>query len=128
MERLIEFPVTPESFRQPENEPETLRISQLRRLITQLRSMGITNLRRFTTEQASKITLPLMNVVMCLIGFVGGARQRHTRGHLRGLGSGLGWGVLYYLAVAIGQGISKEGFIPVALAVSVPHVGAVALS
>lgn len=125
VERLIPFPVTPESFRQPETEPETLRIGQLRTLITQLRGMGITNVRRYTTELAAKITMPLMNLVVCLIGFVGSTHQRHSRGHLRGLGTSLGWGVLYYLAVATSHGISKEGFLPVFVAVWFPHLIAV---
>lgn len=127
VERLIPFPVSPESFRQPETEPDTLRIGQLRRLITQLRAIGITDVRRYTTELAAKITMPLMNVVVCLIGFVGSTRQRRARGRLRGLGASLGWGVLYYLAVATSHGISKEGFVPVAVAVWLPHLIALAI-
>ena len=124
-ERLMNFPVSPKSFRQSETEPETLRTGQLRRLISQLKGMGITNLRRYTTELASKITLPLMNVIVCLIGFIGSTRARQTRGHLRGLGTSLGWGVLYYIGVAVAQGIGKEGFLPVVVAVWLPHLIAV---
>lgn len=125
VERVMRFPVTPQSFRQPDTEPEILRISQLRRLITQLRGMGITDVRHYTTELASKITLPLMNVVVCLIGFIGSTRTRQTRGHLRGLGTSLVWGVLYYIGVAAAQGIGKEGLLPVAVAVWLPHLIAV---
>lgn len=122
VERLLELPVTPQSFRQPETQPQTLRISQLRTLISQLRGMGIANVRRYTTELASKITFPLMNVVVCLIGFIGATRTSQKRGHLRELGTSLGWGVLYYVGVAVGQGIAKEGFLPVFVAVWLPHL------
>ena len=127
VERLMGFPVTPQSFRQPDTEPETLRIGQLRRLISQLRGIGISNVRRYTAELASKVTLPLMNVVVCLIGFIGSTRTRHVRGHLRGLGTSLGWGVVYYIGVAAAQGVAKEGLLPVAMAVWFPHVIAVGI-
>ena len=126
VERLFAFPITPKAFHQPGGHPETLRIRQLHRLITQLRSIGITNVRRYVVELASKVTFPLMNVVVCLIGFVGSTR-RYVRGHLQGLGTSLGWGVVYYIAVAIGQGIGKEGVLPVSIAVWTPHLAAVAL-
>ncbi len=121
VERLLKFPVTPESFRQPIVQPETLRIGRLRRLIGQLKEIGITNVRRYVVELHAKLAFPLMNLVICVIGFVGSTR-RHTRGHLRGLGTSLGWGILYYLGVAAGQGIGKEGFLPPALAVWLPHL------
>jgi len=124
VERLLQFPVTPQSFQQPETRPETMRYGELRRLIGHLKYSGITNIRRHAVELASKVTLPLMNVVVCLIGFVGSTRFS-VRGRLRGLGTSLGWGVLYYLGVAVGQGIGKEGLLPVILAVWLPHFIAV---
>lgn len=124
MERLIAFPVTPESFRQPETQPETMRYGQLNHLIARLKARGITNIRRFAVERASKVTLPLMNVVVCLISFVG-STSRQTRGHLRGLGMSLFWGVVYYVGVAIGHGVGKAGLLPAVLAVWLPHLIAV---
>ena len=121
VERLVTFPVTPESLRQPETEPETMRYRQLRQLITRLKRTGITNVRRYAVELASKVTLPLMNIVVCLIAFAGSTR-RYARGHLQGLGASLGWGVLYYVGVAISQGMGKEGVLPVVVSVWVPHL------
>ena len=123
VERLISYPVTPESFSQPETRPETMRYDQLRLLITRLKQTGIVNVRRYQVELVSKLTSPLMNLVVCLIGFAG-STQPQLRGHLKGLGMSLGWGVLYYVVVAIGQGIGREGlfFMPVLVAVWVPHL------
>jgi len=123
VERLISFPVTPASFTQPEARPEAMRYAQLRLLITRLKTTGFTNLRRYRVELLSKLTFPLMNLVVCLLGFVG-STQPQLRGHLRGLGMSLGWGLLYYLGVAVGQGIGKEGILwtPVPIAVWAPHV------
>jgi lipopolysaccharide export system permease protein len=123
VERLIGYPVTPASFTQPESRPEAMRYAQLRLLITRLKATGFTDLRRYKVELLSKLTLPLMNLVVCLLGFVG-STQPQLRGHLRGLGMSLGWGLLYYLAVAVGQGVGKEGilWIPVPAAVWAPHV------
>lgn len=121
VERLLKFPVTAVSFRQAQSQPETMRVGQLRRLIAHLKANRITNVRRYATELTAKLTLPFMNVVMCVIAFVG-STQRQGRGHLRGLGTSLGWGVLYYLGAAAGQGFAKEGFLPVVVAMWLPHV------
>lgn len=126
VERLLVLPISPQSFREPDGRPETLRVHQLRRLIRQLKRIGITNLRRYRVELEAKVTFPLMNLVMCLIAFAG-STKRQGRGQLLGLGRSLGWGVLYYLGVAVGQGIGKEGFLPVMVAVWLPHVIAVAI-
>lgn len=122
VERLLNVPLKPEALRQQETQPETMRAAHLSRLIRRLRDTGVTNVRRYQVELASKFTLPLMNLVICLIGFVGSTKTQHARGHLRGLGTSLGWGIAYYIAVAVGQGIGKEGFLPVAVAVWAPHL------
>jgi lipopolysaccharide export LptBFGC system permease protein LptF len=124
VERLKTFPVTPASFTNPEGRPETMRYGQLRLLITSLKQTGMTNVRRYAVELASKLTLPLMNLVMCLIGFVG-STQLHLRGNLRGLGISLGWGMLYYLLVAVGQGIARQWPLPVVIGMWLPHLTAV---
>lgn len=126
LERLITYPVTPESFRKPEALPETMRYGQLRLLIIRLREMGILNVRRYEVELASKLTLPLMNLVVCLIAFAGSTRAQ-LRGNLRGLGLSLGWGLVYYVAVGFGEGIGKKGllFVPAFVAVWIPHLFAV---
>ena len=84
------------------------------------------NLRKYWVELFGKLTMPLMNMIICFIAFAG-STQPQLRGNLRGLGMSLGWGMLYYLAVSLGQGIGKEGlfFMPVIIAVSLPHAGAV---
>jgi len=123
VERVLALPVTPDSFRQPEAQPDTMRLGQLRRLIRRLKGIGITNVRRYVVELDAKVAFPLMNMVMGLIAFVGSTR-RAVRGHLQGLGNSLGWGLLYYLGVATGLGIGKEGFLPPILAVWLPHVTA----
>lgn len=126
LERLITYPVTPESFRRPEALPETMRYGQLRLLIIRLRQMGILNVRRYEVELASKLTLPLMNLVVCLIAFAGSTRAQ-LRGNLRGLGLSLGWGLVYYVAVGFGEGIGKKGllFVPAFVTVWIPHLFAV---
>lgn len=126
VERLLQLPVTPESFRQPETQPETMRFGQLRQLIRQLKANNITNLKRYRVELASKLSLPLMNLLVCLIAFVG-STQRQGRGHLKGLGTSLGWGLLYCVGVAAGAGLGKGGFLPVSLAMTAPHLIALAL-
>jgi lipopolysaccharide export system permease protein len=126
IERLISYPVTPESFSQPEAHPETMRYGQLRLLIARLKQTGMANVRRYAVELASKLTLPLMNLVVCLIAFAG-STQPQLRGNLRGLGISLGWGLLYYVFVGFWEGIGKKGvlLIPVFVAVWTPHVLAV---
>ncbi|MBI4004031.1 MAG: LptF/LptG family permease [Candidatus Omnitrophica bacterium] len=124
VERLRAFPVTPVSFTEPEGRPETMRYGQLRLLITSLKQTGVMNVRRYAVELASKLTLPLMNLVMCLIGFVG-STQLQLRGNLRGLGMSLGWGMLYYLLVAVGQGVARQWPLPAVIGVWLPHLAAV---
>jgi len=123
VERLIPYPVTPASFVEPESRPETMRYGQLRLLITRLQQTGITNSRRYAVELVAKITQPFMNVVIGLIGFVG-STQPQLRGHLRGLGMSLGWGLLYYLAAGLCQGIAKQWPLPVVITMWAPHVAA----
>lgn len=126
VERLISYPVTPESFSEPEAQPETMPYGQLRVLISRLKQMEFTNLRRYQVELASKLATPLMNLVVCFLAFAG-STSLQLRGHLRGLGTSLGWGMAYYLGVAISQGMGKEGVlgIPVVVAVWAPHLVAV---
>jgi LPS export ABC transporter permease LptG len=125
VERLISFPVTPEMFSQLETRPETMRYGQLRLLAIRLKHLGVINVRRYKVELASKLTLPLMNLVVCLIAFAGSS-QPQLRGNLRGLGMSLGWGLLYYFFVGFWEGIGKRGVlsIPVVIAVWTPHVAA----
>ncbi|MBI2093184.1 MAG: LptF/LptG family permease [Candidatus Omnitrophica bacterium] len=126
VERLIAYPVIPQSFSQPAIRPETMRYGQLRLLITRFKQTGITNLRRFRVDLLSKLSLPLMNVVVCLLAFAG-STTLHQRGNLRGLGTSLGWGILYYLAVGFGEGIARKGlfFLPILIPVIAPHALAI---
>ena len=125
MERLIDYPVSLASFSEPETRPDMMGYGQLRRLIGQLKEAG-TNVRRYTVELASKVTLPLMNMVVCLIAFAG-STQPQLRGNLKGLGMSLGWGLLYYFGVGFGEGLGKKGglFLPVIIAVWGPHLLAI---
>ena len=124
VEYVLEAPVNAGSFQRPEEQPDTLRIKELQRLIERLKGIGIRDVRRYQVDLAAKMLLPFMNLVICLIGFVGPTCS-YVRGRLKGLGISLGWGVLYYIGVAIGQGIGKEGLLPVIIAVWLPHVIAV---
>ena len=125
-ERAFDFPITGSSLRQPDTEIEALSFSQLRRLIERLRSAGMTNVRRYTIELASRVTLPLMNVVVCLIGFVA-ATTPTSRGRLQELGLSLLLGIAYYILVAALKGMGKEGLMPVVVAVWAPHLIALGL-
>lgn len=125
VERLIAYPVTPESFAQPEANPATMRYGALRFLITRLKQTGIANVRRYQIELASKLTFPLMNMIICLIGFVSSTRPQF-RGSLRGLAVSLGWGLLYYALDSVGRGLAEVARVPpVVLVVWTPHVLAV---
>ena len=123
VERLISYPVTLEAFSQPETRPETMRYAQLRLVMIRLKQTGL-NVRRYAVELASKLTLPLMNLVVCLIAFAG-STQPQLRGNLKGLGASLALGVAYYVLVGLGEGIGKKGMLPVGLAVWTPHLVAV---
>ncbi|HEX9780829.1 MAG TPA: LptF/LptG family permease [bacterium] len=125
VERLIAFPVTPSDFAEPEAQPETMRYGQLRILILRLRQMGITNVRRYQVELAAKVSLPIMSLLACLIAFVG-STQLATRGTLRGFGQSLGWGMAYYVAVAVCHAVAKQWAVPVILALWAPHAAAAA--
>ena len=126
VERLISYPVTPDAFSLPETRPETMRYGSLRLMIIRLKQMKLTSVRRFQVELASKLASPLMNLIVCLIGFAG-STQLNLRGPLQGLGMSLGWGILYYVGVAVGQGVGKEGVlgIPFFVGVWAPHAAAV---
>jgi lipopolysaccharide export LptBFGC system permease protein LptF len=104
-----------------------MRYGQLRLLLTRLNQTTGANLRRYQVELTAKLTLPLMNLVMALVAFAG-STQPQLRGHLRGLGVSLVWGLAYYLAVGLGEGIGKRGLggVPAAAAVWLPHVLAIA--
>ena len=123
VERLISYPVTPDSFIEPQSRPDLMPYGQLRLLFIRLKQTGM-DVRRYAVELASKITLPLMNLVVCLIAFAG-STQLALRGNLKGLGISLAWGVGYYLLVGCCEGIGKRGMVPVLVAVWTPHLLAV---
>lgn len=119
-ERLLPLPVTIDSFLEPEARPETMRYSQLRRLIARMRDRKVGDTRRYRVDLAGKVTLPMMNLLIALIGFAG-STQLQVRGNLRGLGLSLGWGMAYYLGVATCHAVTKQWPIPVPLGVWAPH-------
>jgi LPS export ABC transporter permease LptG len=123
VERLVNFPVDPASFSEPETKPETMGYTELRLLVTRIKHMGFGNERRYRVELASKLTLPLMNMVVCLIAFAG-STQPQLRGNLKGLGLSLLWGIGYYILVGFFEGMGKRGvlWIPVPAAVWTPHL------
>jgi lipopolysaccharide export system permease protein len=125
-ERAMPLPITAKSFQKPDTEVTTMSFRELRGLLDRLRGIGITDLRRYEVELASKITMPLMNLVVCLIAFIV-ATTPSSRGRLQELGFSLAWGLAYYLVVAGTQGMGKEAMLPVAVAVLAPHVTALAL-
>ena len=120
-ERLTSYPVTLDSFNQAEARPETMRYGKLRLLVRRLQQTGFVKVRRYIVELAAKLTFPIINLVVCLIGFAGSTRPQ-LRGHLRGLGMSLGWGMIYYLAVAASIGIAKQWPVPILPTVWAPHV------
>lgn len=100
-----------------------MRYAQLRLLFIRLAQTGM-DVRRYAVELASKVTLPLMNLVVCLIALAG-STQLALRGNLKGLGISLAWGIGYYLLVGFCEGMGKRGMVPVLVAVWTPHVLAV---
>jgi LPS export ABC transporter permease LptG len=126
VERLIAYPVSVQSFAQPEARPESMRFSQLRLMITRMRQMGLKNVRRYMVELYGKLTLPLMNLVIGFIAFAG-STQPQLRGHLKGLGTSLLWGIAYYFGVGVGHSFAKQGmlFLPAIIWVWAPHAIAV---
>lgn len=121
VERLIDYPVDPAGFAEPLDQPETMRYAQLRHMIHRLRQSGMTNLRRYKVDLFSKVTLPLMNVIICLIAFVSSTRPQ-LRGNLKGLGTSLGLGVAYYVVVALSQGVARSWPLPTIVSVWLPHI------
>ncbi|MBI4597932.1 MAG: LptF/LptG family permease [Candidatus Omnitrophica bacterium] len=135
VERLLSYPVTIDTFRNPQARPETMRFGHLRLLIARLKSINITNVREFQVALWSKLTMPLMNVIVCLLAFAG-STQPQLRGNLRGLGMSLGWGLLYYVGVGFGEGLAKSFYLagvpwrglqfpPVIVGALLPHALAV---
>jgi lipopolysaccharide export system permease protein len=123
-ERVIFYPVKPRSFLQSDTRPDMMRYAQLRLLVIRMKQAKFPKVRRYEVELASKLTFPLMNVVVCFIGFAG-ATQPQLRGNLRGLMTSFGWGMAYYLAVASSLGVAKEWSIPILPIIWAPHVAAV---
>ncbi len=121
VERLMTYPVDPQGFAEPQARPETMRYGQLQKLIHRLKRSGVTNLRRYRVELYSKLTLPLMALVACLIAFVGSTAPQ-LRGNLKGLGTSLGLGVAYYVVVAICQGFARQWPLWPAIGVWLPHM------
>lgn len=121
VERLIDYPVTVQAFAEPQAQPETMSVAQLQRLIRRLKASGIQNVRRYRVELAAKMTMPLMNVLVVLIGFAG-VLQSQVRGRMRGLGTGLVWGVGYYLLVGTFHGLTKQWPLPIIIGVWSPHL------
>lgn len=124
VERLITYPVKPRTFAEPESKPETMRYGQLRLMIVRLKQTGMKDVRRYAVELGSKITLPLLNLVVALIGFAG-STQPQLRGNLKGLGVSLGLGIAYYVFVGVCQAIAKGFPIPIVLGLWAPHAAAV---
>ncbi len=121
MERLIPYPVNLQSFSEPQTRTETMRYGQLRLFIIHLKQMGITTLRRYYVELVAKVTVPFMNVVICLIAFVG-TSSKNLRGNLKGLGVSLGWGTLYFIGVHVAIAMAKAWDVPIFITAILPHV------
>ena len=92
-------------------------------MLVRLKQTGM-DVRRYSVELASKVTLPLMNLIVCLLAFAG-STQLTLRGNLKGLGISLAWGLAYYFLVGFWEGLGKRGGVPVFFAVWAPHLIAV---
>lgn len=126
VERLLPFPVTPQSFSEPQMRPEYLPFGQLRLFIERLKEMGVKNLKRYRVELVAKLSVPFINIVICLIAFAGSCAPS-LRGSLKGLGISLGWGTLYYIVVHFSHAIAKAWPVPLFLPLILPHALALGL-
>jgi lipopolysaccharide export system permease protein len=119
--REMDFPMTEtwESFRKIERDPEEISYSELRTYIQRIQSSGY-DATRYLVKLHSKLSYPLLNLIMVLIGIPFALKTSRSGGVALSIGMsvliGLVYGVMFYVFVSFG----KSGVLPPLLSSWIP--------
>jgi len=117
----MNFPLneTWESFQKTERDPEEMSYSELRTYIQKIQASGY-DATRYMVALNSKLSLPLLNLIMVLIGIPFALRTSRSGGVALSVGLsvliGFVFGVTYYIFLSIG----KTGVLPPVLSAWTP--------
>jgi lipopolysaccharide export system permease protein len=100
----------PEDFARPEKEPEEMSIGELRRFVRRTIASGGTALKE-ETEMHLKVSFPLCNLILVLLGTPMAARRRRS-GLAMSFALAVGIAFLYYGAIRVGQALGQNETLP----------------
>ena len=119
--RSMSFPLdeTWESFQKIERDPEEMSYSELRTYIQNIQASGY-DATRYVVGLNSKLSLPLLNLIMVLIGIPFGLKTSRSGGVALSIGIsimiGFVFGITYYVFLSIGE----TGVLPAILSAWTP--------
>ncbi len=111
---------TPEDFARPEKEPEEMSIGELREFVRRTVASGGTALKE-ETELHLKLSFPLCNLILVLLGTPIAARRRRS-GLAVSFALAVGIAFLYYGAIRVGQALGQNETLPPLLAAWVGNI------
>jgi len=107
-ERFSDFTVTVET-------PEEMNFKQLRAHIGKLRNMGL-DYSRYLVDLLSKISFPLINIILPLIGIPFALKTGRSAGIASGVGISIAIGFVYWVTMALNMSLGHAGALPPFLA------------
>ena len=111
----------PSDLAQTERDADKLTLPEARAYVASLRRAGVQDVGRPLVATYTKVTYPLANLILVLIGVPLAARRRRG-GQAAQLGIGLGVAFVYLAAQKVTEPLGYVGELPPLVAATAPHV------
>lgn len=125
--RTLAIGLAPEDLRSMLRPPSYMSLSELRTYLRKLRHRGV-DILAYMIDFQLKLTTPLMDVAMAMLGLATMWGARNARQLSLGFASTLCAGAGYWLLVTTGISLSRSHQLPFPVAIWLPHLIALALS
>jgi len=111
----IEIPEKPSDFSKEYKESEEMNIVELKEYIQILQSIGF-DTTEYEVDWHAKFSIPFLSAIMVIIGIAFSSQNPRSSGGLRGLGTAILIGAVYFLIFRIGLEFGHAGKLPPILA------------
>lgn len=106
---------TPESLYSLNRSPETMSFAELNKFVNKLKSEGVP-VRNYQVELASKLALPMINVLIILVALPFALSPARSGKMTRSLVAGVSLGFVYYVIHALSVSLGSAELLPIGIA------------
>ncbi|NIQ37923.1 MAG: LPS export ABC transporter permease LptG [Proteobacteria bacterium] len=118
---VLPMNITPETLRKVEKDTEEMGYGELKRYVRRLQRSGY-DATKYLVDLKIKISLPIVNLIMVLIGIPFALKTGRTGGFAAGIGISLAIGLVYWILISVSRAFGHSGILPPLLSAWSPHV------